>query len=58
MIDNIMKKVSSMERCLEGNKKSSVVEDDTSILVISTYGRDRQLTDSIACLEKNCEKLN
>ena len=45
-----------MARCLEGNQKSPPTED-TSILGISTYGRDKQLTDTVACLEKNCEKL-
>ena len=52
-----MNKVSGMVRNLEGNKKDPQTTDD-SILVICTYGRDQQLTNSVECLQRNCEKLN
>ena len=57
MIENIMHKVSCMTRCLEGNKEDPPAAESDSILVISTYGRDQQLTNSVKRLQDNCEKL-
>ena len=57
MIENILHKVSCMDRCLDGEKDPSIA-DHGAIMVISTYGRDKQLTDSVRCLQKNCENLN
>ena len=57
MIENIIHKVSCMERVLESNKKDPPSADNDSVLVISTYGRDQQLTNSVKHLQKNCEQL-
>ena len=51
MIENILHKVSCMDRCLDGEKDPSIADND-AIMVISTYGRDKQLTDSVRFLQK------
>ena len=57
MIQNILQKVAATKRCLEKRNKDPSATDD-KLLVISTYGRDRQLTNVMQDLEKNCEKLS
>ena len=55
MVGNIMKKVMSMRRSLE--KKVKDEEESDKVMVISTYGRDKQLVNTINNLKNNCESL-
>ena len=50
-----MKKVMSMRRSLE--KKVKDEEESDKVMVISTYGRDKQLVNTINNLKNNCESL-
>ena len=56
MLNKIFEKVMNTPRSLE--KKQKPIDDDKKLMVISTYGRDKQLTDTIEKLEKQSDSLS
>ena len=58
MLNNIVNKVKSFERRLEKVEEDGCKnDDDDSIMVISTFGRDQVLTETTKNIEKRSETM-
>ena len=55
MINNIMQKVGNMQRILERNVDDAA--KNKKVMVISTYGRDNQLVNTVKDLQSKCETI-
>ena len=57
MLENIFDQAKSTERNLERKKEQENVDEDKSIMVISTFGADRKLTEITRKIEKHSEEI-
>ena len=58
MLKNIMKKVKSSERCLSSSNSDEDDSEKDPIIVISTFGSDKELTDITKKIEKHSDSIN
>ena len=56
MLKNILDQAKRTERSLERRDKTKVGEDD-SVMVISTFGADRKITEITTNIEKHSEEI-
>ena len=56
MIQKILQKVANTTRTLDKKEKSAAMND--KVMIISTYGRDKQLINTVKDLESKCENIN
>ena len=57
LLNNIIKKVKTIKRSLENNKNETSERTDESIMVISTFGRDKKLTNILEKIETRTKNL-
>ena len=57
MLRNIIDKVKNMERTLQKKEKSNNREEDDTIMAISTFGRDKKLTNILERVQKKSKNI-